>query len=110
MTTQLPDSPPSTPPPPYSSAIPSSSSYAITSTTDNNSQTTFICIISDLTNALNTCARRSITLSSQYTIEQLIKEVGKLFKYDPFSFNLIFKFDNTEVNFYSNLFQKQQNK
>lgn len=55
------------------------------------SSQTFICILSDLTDASNTCKRHVINLSGSYTIEHLIREAADFYSYDPFSFSLYWK-------------------
>ncbi len=48
----------------------------------------FICILTDLTDASNTCKKHVINLSGSYTIEHLIREAANFYCYDPFTFNL----------------------
>lgn len=61
--------------------------------TDNcqASSQTFICIITDLTDASNTCKRHVINLSGSYTVEYLIQEAANFYMYEPWSFNLFWK-------------------
>ena len=73
----------------------SSSSELIASPIYNNS--TYICIITDLTDASNTCKRHAINLSSNLLIDSLIKEAANFFSYDPYSFNLMWKFNDELV-------------
>jgi len=73
----------------------SSSSELIASPMFNNS--TYICIITDLTDASNTCKRHVINLSSNLLIDSLIKEAANFFSYDPYSFNLMWKFNEELV-------------
>lgn len=61
------------------------------STVNNPSSQTFICIITDLTDASNTSKRHVINLSGSYTIEHLIREAADFYSYDPFTFNLFWK-------------------
>lgn len=55
----------------------------------NETAPTFICIITDLTDASNTCKRHVINLSNSYTVEYLIREAANFYSYDPFTFNLM---------------------
>ena len=59
--------------------------------TGANASHTFICILTDLTDASNTCKRHVINLSGSYTIEHLIREAANFYSYDPFTFSLMWK-------------------
>jgi hypothetical protein len=61
--------------------------------------TTYICIISDLTDASNTCKKHVINLSASYHIEHLVQEAANNFSYDPMSFNLMWKCNQELVCF-----------
>jgi hypothetical protein len=61
---------------------------SVSTETNESSSQTFICIITDLTDASNTCKKHAINLSGSYTIEHLIREAGNFYSYDPFTFNL----------------------
>ena len=52
---------------------------------------TFICIITDLTDASNTCKRHVINLSGSYTVDYLIQEAANFYLYEPWSFNLFWR-------------------
>jgi hypothetical protein len=51
-----------------------------------------------LTDPSNTCKRHVITLSGNYTIEDLIQEAGNHYSYDPFSFSLMWKSQGQMIN------------
>jgi hypothetical protein len=69
-----------------------SSAYAsAAAATTNTTIGSYICIISDLTDASNSCKKHVINLSSSYQVEMLILEAAANFSYDPFSFNLMWK-------------------
>ena len=87
-----------------SSSSSSSSSSATTSSSSSEliaspiyTNSTYICIITDLTDASNTCKRHAINLSSNLLIDSLIKEAANFFSYDPYSFNLMWKFNDELV-------------
>ncbi len=84
-----------------SSSLSSSSSSPVinsATTTSSASLQTFICILTDLTDASNTCKRHVINLSGSYTIEHLIREAANFYSYDPFTFNLMWKSGIDMVN------------
>lgn len=81
-----------------SSSLSSSSSSPIVNTTTSPSSQTFICIITDLTDASNTCKRNVINLSGTYTVEYLIRQAANFYSYDPFTFNLLWKNGNEMIN------------
>jgi ubiquitin carboxyl-terminal hydrolase 47 len=55
----------------------------------NYTDNSFTCIITDLTNASNTCKRHVINLSGSYKLDHLIQEAAQFYSYDPFTFNLM---------------------
>jgi ubiquitin carboxyl-terminal hydrolase 47 len=58
----------------------------------------YICIITDMTDASNTCRRHVINLSSTYKISSLIEEAASFYSYEPSSFYLMWKQERELLN------------